>query len=463
MSRRPYPVVSFTASQDGGATQTRSFASLRPAYHAGMRRRITDAATVGFSLLALASCSGSGEPFDVAETNDRKPVKGQAQNGGALEAHDGGASGSGAALEHTVPPVPNAGAANPGGAAPPSTSTSGAASGTEAVVPVGALGAADRADPSWTFPASLNINGEGACQDRTPEQLVEEIREQWPELADISEAILSDPLAAPASATPTASAASPSSAASSSAASATSTVLLPPPPALAPATPPAHYQVSMNEDSFRFAFYRGEGCALGACELGDYWYFQTDAACEPQSVGQYSAVDLGDCIETSGEPLWGRPSPVDQWKDCSTDRSPQDISGRYAVFSLPFAELCSESDAGSLPGFIELELVIDPTDELGKTIVYLEGSGSDWVDGVRIEGTVERQRVRSREVRVTADDCPVTQELYLDIDLESRNFAPPGATFGYFDIRETADSSCAGAGSSCERYFYGHIIANPEN
>jgi len=63
-----------------------------------------------------------------------------------------------------------------------------------------------------------------------------------------------------------------------------------------------------SDAGFSMVLARGTGDCPGGCMSWRYWYFQTDASCEPHEVGSYSDLyGPGNCFTVAGEPMWGMP------------------------------------------------------------------------------------------------------------------------------------------------------------
>lgn len=60
-------------------------------------------------------------------------------------------------------------------------------------------------------------------------------------------------------------------------------------------------------DGFRLVFMRGSGDCPAGCINREYWYFETNAQCDPEQVGHYARGQGNGCVAVSGAPVWGFP------------------------------------------------------------------------------------------------------------------------------------------------------------
>jgi hypothetical protein len=71
---------------------------------------------------------------------------------------------------------------------------------------------------------------------------------------------------------------------------------------------PAFILAFTTPDGFRLVFMRGSGDCPAGCINREYWYFETNAACEPVQIGHYARGQGNGCTAVSGKPMWGQPA-----------------------------------------------------------------------------------------------------------------------------------------------------------
>jgi hypothetical protein len=178
-----------------------------------------------------------------------------------IQCSTGGGGAGGANTE------PGEGGAPPAGGSPPATGgsapTGGAADGMG-----GSDGNSDPGEPV-TDP---DATGSGACAARTLGEIIAEIHEANPDLANI-------------------------------------TTLYDPNNPLIGASQSIH--AFRAGDGFRLVFVRGTGDCPAGCINNEYWYFETNDSCESVSVGHYAREYDGadNCYQLTGAPLWNHPEP----------------------------------------------------------------------------------------------------------------------------------------------------------
>jgi hypothetical protein len=81
--------------------------------------------------------------------------------------------------------------------------------------------------------------------------------------------------------------------------------------------------IFQSGDGFRLVLVRGSGDCPAGCIDHEYWYFETDASCDPTQVGHYSRIfdSSGNCYRIEGNALWGLPEPSDAGRCPDVDLS----------------------------------------------------------------------------------------------------------------------------------------------
>ncbi|MDD9946468.1 MAG: hypothetical protein OXU20_35815 [Myxococcales bacterium] len=293
---------------------------------------------------------------------------------------------------------------------------------------------------SWRYPVSLEGLGTGPCRERTGQQIVDQIMAEVPRLSGFSELLVVSPEGA-------------ISAGSGQPVEGSTTD----PEGKAEAR---RHLVLVSDGAFGVVFYRGLDCPVGMCDRGEFIYFMTDGTCQPQQVGAYTAVAGDGCLMPSGRPRWGWPRPLDPWDDCTTDFSPQDISGSYAGLSLGKVKVCEgdlELDAsGSVP-MLDVTLTIDQGADLATAVVSLQDTGSAWIDGISIDAEVSRKWVHARYEEVIDGECPVLRRHTLDVDMGAGWRGRYSPLFGLFMVEETRAPGCSPSTPVCLHVLQGHL------
>jgi len=184
-----------------------------------------------------------------------------------------------------------------------------------------------------------------------------------------------------------------------------------------------------HQGGFRLVFKRGDGDCPSGCIDNWYWYFQTDAACEPALAGQYSRVyrSPGNCFEVAGTILWGIPGPTDPSVICGADNRPQNISGTYQLQGTGSRTECTAKGGGEPTVMVSLGLqvtVVQNAADLASGMATVVGTGNPRIDGVPLPATFTRRRLTAhREVSNLPAMCVDQHDTTLELDLET---APTG-------------------------------------
>jgi hypothetical protein len=93
-----------------------------------------------------------------------------------------------------------------------------------------------------------------------------------------------------------------------------------------------------SDGSFALVVKRGDDDCVAGCIDNEYWYFATNAMCQPQQVGHYNKdfVDSSNCYALDGEALWGVPASTSAAYQCTTADAGSDAicQERHADFTL---------------------------------------------------------------------------------------------------------------------------------
>jgi hypothetical protein len=184
------------------------------------------------------------------------------------------------------------------------------------------------------------------------------------------------------------------------------------------------YAFAGADGGFALAFKRGGGDCPSGCTENDYWYFETDAACQVQAVGEMH--DSGPCTPADQQPRWGVPPAVAARDICGADRSPVNLNGDYELVTCGSSMACAlpgeKLTSRSLPSHLSLRIEQDPAD-LSQGTVTLDGTGEPVLDGQAFQATFERQ---SFSVHTKYDNLPATcmQQLQLDLEYDFEGFGP---------------------------------------
>jgi hypothetical protein len=277
----------------------------------------------------------------------------------------------------------------------------------------------------WAFLDSAAVHGRGACSGVSFDGVLATIRAGFPAVRDIVKFQSAGPRdAGPAR------------------------------PAGTPLPEPTAVDASVfglaDERGFAAIFTRYERCSGQNCKDATTWYFETDEACRPRWVGQYSsregsrAIDPTRCFEITGAPLWGMPAALDPRDRCDADWSPRDVSGRHDLLALAPSRACG----GPGVAFVPLALMVTQDADLAHASVVVEGSGVALLEGHAFALPVVRERLQgSFDRQVVEGACTRTGKIVFQLDFEGANIGLPNG-IGLIDVTETVSGDCAVA-SSC--------------
>jgi len=289
----------------------------------------------------------------------------------------GGSSSAAASGSAPSPSTPEGGS---GGAAAPTSGEAGAAASTLTPPTEG------MAPGSFTsFPTSVEATGFGPCEGTTVGAIVATIQEQYPELADI-------------------------------------TVFEPSGAAVVEGrdgTDPqsSFYEVALHDETVEVSFRRCTGEVVDdQCSDSSYWFFETDATCEPLMVGRYRQTLDGDCFQVEGEARGPFRGFVDERQRCDFDPMAVDVSGTYGYLALSSGTICGAAIESGAP--VSIEVTQQPPD-LASATVEVTGIG-DCIDGVALRGSVYGAIVEVEAILdlPASDECDAGATLSLRVALD---------------------------------------------
>jgi hypothetical protein len=190
----------------------------------------------------------------------------------------------------------------------------------------------------------------------------------------------------------------------------------------------------LHDDGFRLVFKRGSGDCPSGCIDNEYWYFATGAGCAPALVGHHLRASSGSCLTVEGTALWGRPPPVDPSLVCGADNSPKNITGTYDLLGTGNRIACTEKAAAQPQEQVSLALklvVFQTPADLGQGTVTVVGTGNPLIDGVPLPGKFTRQRVTAALEVDHSSVCIDQHRTSVQLDVEK---APTG-TLEFFEVR----------------------------
>lgn len=294
---------------------------------------------------------------------------------------------------------------------------------TQSPVPLTQMVTPSHPDESpWIFPGSATSPGEGPCANTTLGAVLDEIRQGFPDVADITRLKTPGPTGI--------------------------TVVA----GLPPATGVAAYIVGLSDErSVGAIFFRGAGCAGEACQDRTYWYFETGAGCRARWVGHNRAIDRpdgahGPCVDFEGSSVWLTPGDPDPRRRCDADWSPQDISGTRRAVSLDALGGCGRQDRLQV---IPIQLSIAQGADRALAELSLDGTGIPFLDGRSFMGRVERQSFTSSTDETIAGVCPVHRRIDISLDFEEPTFTGVPGGFGIVDIVGEVPAGCSPVPDAC--------------
>lgn len=203
------------------------------------------------------------------------------------------------------------------------------------------------------------------------------------------------------------------------------------------------YPFALPDGGFAIVFKRGGGDCPAGCTENEYWYFRTDAACVPSSVGHYHPTFGPKCITIDGSPMWATPNALDPASICAADLTPQDVSGTYALCADGKRTACT--DKAGAESFVPIASALTMTiaqraGDRSKGTVTLAGTGHPLIDGVPLDATFERRRFDAKlDFSNLPAECPRQYQIEVRYDFEG--IAIPG----HLHLFETMTLACPGS------------------
>jgi hypothetical protein len=199
------------------------------------------------------------------------------------------------------------------------------------------------------------------------------------------------------------------------------------------------YAYDVGVLGFDIVFKRGSGDCLAGCTDNEYFYFSTDASCEPMALGRYHAAwgAGAQCLQVKGTPRWTHPVPPDPLIVCGVDNSPRDVSGTYAVHASGQRMACAAgASAATLDADIQFVVEQDAADP-GQGSVTFFSTGDPLVDGVKLPAHFQRQRFDAAFMSsFPPEACPRAATITAHYDFEG--YQPGG-----IEALDFGDQSCA--------------------
>jgi hypothetical protein len=207
------------------------------------------------------------------------------------------------------------------------------------------------------------------------------------------------------------------------------------------------YAFAEADGGFALVFKRGGGDCPSGCTSNDYWYFETDAGCRIQAVGE--AHDSGPCTPADEQPRWGVPAAVAPRYICGADLSTVQLSGDYDLVTCGSATACAlggaKSSSRPLPSTLSISIQQDAAD-LTQGTVTLDGTGEPLLDAVPFPAKFDRQSFTAHaEYSNLPAACP--EQWQLDFTYDFEGFGP--RTLHFFqtqtpDCKNAPNAYCKG-------------------
>lgn len=200
-----------------------------------------------------------------------------------------------------------------------------------------------------------------------------------------------------------------------------------------------------TEDGFIYAFLTSSGFRVVFVRPRAYYYFETDAECQPRAVGEYRAeYDASQgCDVPVGAPLWGLPyAPF--WFLCPPPLPPgRDVHGVYMAASSGTAMACG---GGSMPQSVTARLSIEVRQaepDFDAATVVIEGTGDARVDGRELPAYVTLSSVTALVAEPVERGSNCTENLYLHVHFDAElGEGSIGVSSLRFDCAPNPDEFC---------------------
>lgn len=222
----------------------------------------------------------------------------------------------------------------------------------------------DDSPPKILRGADRELPGTGACSDVTLGEFIERAHELRPELADIE--------------------------------------VLTPGSGEVTSDPEREIIPLVSDDGFLLAFKRGEGDCESGCISSTYFYFESDAECQPVYLGEYSAIfdDENNCYEVEGERRWEVGRNVSTTSRCDYEPYAADVSGSHEISAEGTTVPCPDEGESEWEGSFEFVVEQDPADPTKAEVffknVHPKVNMGPWLGTVEGETlTIDFERSRS--------------------------------------------------------------------
>jgi len=182
------------------------------------------------------------------------------------------------------------------------------------------------------------------------------------------------------------------------------------------------YAFSTPAGGFALVFRRGGGDCPAGCTVNEYWYYESNAACQMEAAGHYNPTWKDGCLEGEGSPRWGVPPEPDPARLCGADNTPKDIGGTYKFTASGLQQDCGDK---SMQRMVTLPITItviqeSATPEKGTAII--SGTGNPRLDGVPWQATFLRRRLAvMQEMSNLPNVCLDQSMLDLNLDFETKD------------------------------------------
>jgi hypothetical protein len=181
------------------------------------------------------------------------------------------------------------------------------------------------------------------------------------------------------------------------------------------------YAFRKPDGGFAVVLKRGDGDCPSGCTINDYWYFETGDSCAVLEVGE-AHRDFEHCMEPDQLPRWGIPRAAMPSEICDADLSPQDLTDEYSLVTCGHVNACWDGKqpqrTEALPSALWLTITQDAGD-LSQGTVMLDGTGEPLLDGQAFDATFERRKLKvAYEYSNLPANCVEQWSLELEYDFE---------------------------------------------
>jgi hypothetical protein len=181
------------------------------------------------------------------------------------------------------------------------------------------------------------------------------------------------------------------------------------------------YAFRRPDGGFAVVLKRGGGDCPSGCTVNDYWYFETGESCEVLEVGE-AHRDFEHCMEPDQLPRWGIPRAAMPSEICDADLSAQDLNGDYSIVTCGHVNACWDGkepqQSAPLPAKLRLTIAQE-ADDLSRGTVVLDGTGEPLLDGQTFDATFERRKLKvNYEYSNLPANCVEQWSLEFEYDFE---------------------------------------------